>query len=871
MRGRDGAAASQSAVVRWLTTHWLRRRWTAMTPLVLLVAAGTTGTMVAIAGAERTSDAYPRYVGASDVGDVVLNSALNTRDIDAVIRSLPNVAQVTSHTTFSVSLDDGRPRTRGEVEDGNVSNTTVLGSVDGRYITMDRPVVRSGRLPTGTAEAVLTEAAAAAEGLQVGDVTPVAFWGTSAAETLTDEAREAFVAEEVSPLGVEQVQVVGIVTMADEALPDGLFPRERMVVSADLAQRYGCLTGLPVAGSTSDEAALVLRPLDCAVAYRYYSLALDGGAGAVAPTLDAFLREAAGLNDELAQLTGSSELEEEAPSYFLVATATDPERQRVEDAIRPTVTALIVLGAAAAAVTLTLGGLAVARELQRSRREQEQWHEMGIDGRARALAIGTPPVLGVLVGTITSIPIAWLLTTGPLGLVRVLEPDPARQLTRGAALAGVGTGLVLAALAAALALRSARSPSNVSAPRRPRTLTSLAGPPDVVYGLRSALSQRAAGTLVGGGAVVVGVLLAALVFGASQATLVSTPRWYGWPWDVATMTGGGYGDLDLARAEEALADDPDIESWTVLGFLSEVALNGEPMLTMFGFDRTADLDLPLVDGVLPREDGEVAIGLGTARAHGLEVGDTVEIGGTFAPRPATVTGIVVFPALGPFNSDRLGAGTGLLLPEEMSTAAASDLFGSPEEGEAAVQRLATFVGVDLRDDRDTVATRTRLQEELVTLGAFGEGLDLSTPIRPAAVIDARSTRSIPTAVAMVFTAVAAVGLAFASWVSARTRRRELDVLRALGFSGRQVRRSVRVQSFATALGALVIGVPLGVVLGRTLWTAFARQLGVVSSPTIPVLLVPLTLVGAIALALLAAQLPAHLAGRSRPAAGLRME
>jgi ABC-type antimicrobial peptide transport system permease subunit len=97
------------------------------------------------------------------------------------------------------------------------------------------------------------------------------------------------------------------------------------------------------------------------------------------------------------------------------------------------------------------------------------------------------------------------------------------------------------------------------------------------------------------------------------------------------------------------------------------------------------------------------------------------------------------------------------------------------------------------------------------------------------------------------------------------------VLRALGFTATQLRRSVLVQSLATMLVALVVGVPLGVVAGRVLWQAFAEQLGVAADPSSPLGTLLVTIVGGIGLAILAAQVPARLAARAAPAVGLRGE
>jgi ABC-type antimicrobial peptide transport system permease subunit len=97
------------------------------------------------------------------------------------------------------------------------------------------------------------------------------------------------------------------------------------------------------------------------------------------------------------------------------------------------------------------------------------------------------------------------------------------------------------------------------------------------------------------------------------------------------------------------------------------------------------------------------------------------------------------------------------------------------------------------------------------------------------------------------------------------------VLRSLGFTAGQVRGSVRVQSLATIAVALVIGVPLGVAVGRIAWRAFADQLGVLTTPSTPVWWLVVTVVGGVLIALVAAAVPARLASSSEAAPALRGE
>ena len=86
---------------------------------------------------------------------MVVGPSINTREIDEVVRSLPGVERVTSDILFSTTLDDDRPRSRGEVETSGL-DTFVRGSSDGRYTEMDRPALISGRMPTARHEAAIT-------------------------------------------------------------------------------------------------------------------------------------------------------------------------------------------------------------------------------------------------------------------------------------------------------------------------------------------------------------------------------------------------------------------------------------------------------------------------------------------------------------------------------------------------------------------------------------------------------------------------------------------------------------------------------------------------------------------------------------------
>ena len=118
--------------------------------MALIVAVGGAGTMMAVSAAERTAHAYGEYLERAEVGDLVINPSMNTREISAVIHALPGIERITSDVLFQTTLDGGDPRTRQQVDQGGGSDTYVFGSSDGRYVDMDRPILVEGRMPTGS-------------------------------------------------------------------------------------------------------------------------------------------------------------------------------------------------------------------------------------------------------------------------------------------------------------------------------------------------------------------------------------------------------------------------------------------------------------------------------------------------------------------------------------------------------------------------------------------------------------------------------------------------------------------------------------------------------------------------------------------------
>jgi ABC-type lipoprotein release transport system permease subunit len=97
------------------------------------------------------------------------------------------------------------------------------------------------------------------------------------------------------------------------------------------------------------------------------------------------------------------------------------------------------------------------------------------------------------------------------------------------------------------------------------------------------------------------------------------------------------------------------------------------------------------------------------------------------------------------------------------------------------------------------------------------------------------------------------------------------VLKTLGFTQRQLAATVAWQATVAAIIGIAAGVPLGIALGRWLWTLFARQIYAVPEPTIPVSWVILLSLGTLVLVNVVAAVPGRAAARTPTALALRAE
>jgi ABC-type lipoprotein release transport system permease subunit len=155
--------------------------------------------------------------------------------------------------------------------------------------------------------------------------------------------------------------------------------------------------------------------------------------------------------------------------------------------------------------------------------------------------------------------------------------------------------------------------------------------------------------------------------------------------------------------------------------------------------------------------------------------------------------------------------------------------------------------------------------------SYNFGVVVQDVLHPAEIVGYRSLGTTPTilAVTLGVGAVAALGLTLLA--SVRRRRRSLALLKTIGFTRSQLSGVIAWQANVAVVTGTLVGIPVGVAVGRALWNLFARQIDAVPSPVFPIVPIALIAVGALVLANLLAVIPGRIAARTPAAILLRAE
>jgi ABC-type lipoprotein release transport system permease subunit len=801
-----------------------RSRWVSW--LALSLAIGLAGGIVftSVAGARRTGTAFARFRAASHSEDLYISaggpSDPMVAKFDDDLEKLPQVERAGRVAAMVL----GPP-------DLNIQSPYHFAGTDGRYgNSIDRPNVVSGRRPNPDRanEVLVNRAMAKRAHLKVGDtINWLAF---------TPGQTEV---EHINPADGQKVhlKVVGI----------GVYPNEVVPTAQYDSLPFIYLTPAYFKAHSKQ-----------AQEYGFEVIRLKRGKDDV----DAFRK---GMN----RLLRSYGVD---PNQTLVADRAEPFAQ-VERAIEPQTLALGVFAVLAGVVFLLILGQVLARQIALDSGEYPTLRAMGMTRRelfaasmARVSVIsGVGAAVGVIVAALAS-PLM------PIGPARLAEPHPGFAIN--VAVLGVGfitTFLLFVAVAAYPAWRAARDAGRerlTARAHRPNggalTVAGAGAAPTAVIGIRAALRPGRGRTSVPVRSVLItaGVAIAAVVaaftFTSNLDHVANTPRLYGWNWTYKA----GNGFFNVEQKATMAKIDRDRSVTAVAGANYGDLRIGSRTVAAVGITSIRGSIFPtLLEGRAPRNNKEIVLGTRTMRQAGVSVGDRVHVLSANTPLTLRVVGRAVFPKLGAgsFTPTNLGEGA----------AVRADLFADPSVGP---DQKYTFLMFRLKPGADTPANRAQLNKIVVpTQFCGGEPACVESAERPGDLSNYTRVRGTPLLLAAVLALMAIGALGHVLVTSVRRRRRDTAVLKTLGFVRRQVTAVTAWQATTMAAVALLIGIPVGILIGRVAWTGFAEALGIGSEFVIPNLALVIAIPATIVIANLIAAVPALLSARTHPAVVLRSE
>ena len=262
-----------------------------------------------------------------------------------------------------------------------------------------------------------------------------------------------------------------------------------------------------------------------------------------------------------------------------------------------------------------------------------------------------------------------------------------------------------------------------------------------------------------------------------------------------------------------------------------------------------DPHFSLLAGREPTDDHEVALGPDQFRRLASASATASRLARQGAgPRELVVVGRVLVPG---FDDDPFTAGV-LLTPDALDGVRQSE--GS--------DRLV----LNWRQGVSPTDALRRLRRDFPNaVSAY------SRPLPPGEVANLARVDDFPRVLVAFLVVLALATTAHALLTSVRRRRRDLAVLRCVGFVRAQLLSTVAWQSMTLVVIAVALGIPLGIGLGRWTWTIVADQIGVATDALTPDVAFTLVVPAALGAACLLAAGPAWLAARPRPADVLRAE
>jgi len=770
----------------WLRSSWRRR-------LALVLAVGVVGAVAigAAAGAERTGSAVDRFLVEQRAFDFVRfcgppQSLGGGYDCERAVQGLDGVADTATLLTLRGFMSSGG-RSIDPNEDTCYSgpgDAQLVVSPDGRYgtaINTHRFIAGRPADPSRAEEVVITRELARSKGIGVGDTIDVQLF--AGADCLDDPSRWR---------PARALTVVGIEVAPIEVRPE----------SGDfLSFVYGTPALLAEAGDLTDQELMVAARLE------------PGGS----------------LDDAAVERLGGLAGGASGDGAVLFASVNADNLRR---SARPYVIAQWLVCAVLAGVGLIIFGQMLSRQIRSSAGELRGLAQLGLT-RADLSAVALVHLLSVVVpAALVSVVGGYLASAlTPLGVARIVEVHRGLRLDAIVLVAGgqlMIAGLVVAAIPSVVGVVRRRALSAKATSGRAGTLARrMGGGPVTTTGVRLAFEPLrgplAPPLRTGFGMVLSAVVLlvGATVFAGSLTHLLAADHLIGWNWDAVMYVepSEDAAPISSQRVRDVLADTPGVTAAT-LGTLwapARVLLGPNRVEVLVLSSAGGPIGPTLISGRAPRGAEEIVLGRETLSRLGYHEGDRVptvtvvgdfeEIdrgGGTEVPRQVTIVGTGVLPAGG--GDTRLG--TGGFVDFEFFRAVVPDARpGVVYVRVESPDRLAA-VGA-------TAARRLGIERvDMITADFLG-------PV----FLDVAQVRNLPLALAAMLMLLAVGVVAQVMISSTNARRGELGVLRALGLRPRQIRMALVVQAVAFTGSVLLVGIPLGIALGRGVWSAFALSLG----------------------------------------------
>jgi putative ABC transport system permease protein len=329
----------------------------------------------------------------------------------------------------------------------------------------------------------------------------------------------------------------------------------------------------------------------------------------------------------------------------------------------------------------------------------------------------------------------------------------------------------------------------------------------------------------------------------------------------------GYGEpgprLDASLIDTvASVDGVDQAALRINGYAQLVGRDDKPVGDVrknpaFGSNWVTVDDLnpyDLASGTAPASDDEIVIDKASADKAGYATGDTATVLTKGEPREFTISGIATFG-----GKDSPAGATAVLFTD----ATATELLATP--GQADAIAVTADPGVSQIDVSTAVQAAVGDSVEVIT------GETLIEQDQAALASDISSFRVIMLVFAFIAVFVGAFIINNTFSITVAQRTRDMAMLRAIGASGRQVKRSVLIEAFVIGALASVAGLVAGVGVAsglRVLMAAFGFEMPngpmVISSQAMI-----LSFTVGVGITLLSAWLPARRAARIAPIAALR--